>query len=216
MPELIPLPDVQIFNDGSCVRIQSGEKTLLVAKEQVKTIDTVHQNMVRIDIGEGPLKNIFLNYQQVAQPIVASADELRDAIAAMLISEAVEGTSATELTQMNIFNQLTMIVSLLQDIHLIQSDLTKKTPSRIDQSNPNLVYEGWHSMRGAPDQAEWAIRRIRKEGDQVYYEWAGGIQSAVFRWTMRDQHRYFHMFFLAAHAVVEQEPVEGDSNQIAE
>lgn len=210
MPELNLLPDVQIFNDGSCIRIQVGEKTLLVIKEQVKTIDTVHGNIVRIDIGEGPLKNIYLNYQQVAQPPVASADELRDAIAAMLVTEVVQEANATELTQLNVFNQLTMIASLLQDIHQIQSDITRRTPSRIDQSNPNLVYEGWHSMRGAPDQAEWAIRRIRKEGDHVYYEWAEGTQSAVFKWTLRDQHRYFHIFFLAAHAV------EGESNQVEE
>lgn len=214
---LNPLPNVQILNDGSCIRIQSGEKTLLVTKEQVKIIDTVHGNIVRIDIGEGPLKNIYLNYQQVDQPLVSSADELRDAIAAMLISVAVEDTNATELTQMNVFNQLTMIASLLQDIKLIQADLTRTDPSRVDQSNPNLIYQGWHSQRGTPEHGEWAIRRIRKEGDQIYYEWAEGLKEPVFQWTMRDTYRYFHTIFLATHTVVDgQGPIEGDLNQVAE
>jgi hypothetical protein len=211
-----PLPDVQILNDGSCIRIQRGEKTLLVTKEQVKTLDTVHESIVRIDIGEGALKKIYLNYQQVAQPLVASADELRDAIAAMLVSEVVEESNATELTQLNVFNQLTMIASLLQDIHQTLSDLTRRDPTRVDQSNPNLIYHGWHSMRGAPDQNEWAIRRIRREGDQIYYEWAEGIQDPMFKWTMREQHRYFHTFFLAAHAVEEHGPVEENLNEVTE
>lgn len=216
MPVASLLSNLEIFNDGSCIKIQSGQKTLVVAKEQIKTIDAVHQNIVRIDIGEGPLKNIYLNCQQVAQPLVASAGELRDAIAVMLTSEAVEGTSATELTQMNIFNQLTMIVSLLEDIYLIQSDLAKKTPTRIDQSNPNLVYEGWHTMRGTPEQGEWAIRRIRKEDNQIYYEWAEGLQEPVFQWTMRGTYRYFHTIFLATHTIADgQGPVEEDLNQVA-
>ena len=51
----------QLFNDGAVIRIENGTKTLLVTKEQVKTIDTIQNNIVRIDIGEGPLKNIFIN-----------------------------------------------------------------------------------------------------------------------------------------------------------
>src|SRR5689334_23429610 len=70
-------PGAQITNDGAVIRIEKNGKILLVAKDQVKTIDIVHANIVRIDIGEGPLKNIFLNYQEVASPAVASANELR-------------------------------------------------------------------------------------------------------------------------------------------
>lgn len=212
-----PGAEIQILRDGEYLRIQSNGKTLLINKDQIKAIDTIHDSIVRIDVGEGPLKNFFFNYLEVTAPAVGSASELRDAIAAMLIPEAVEGTNATELTQMNVFNQLTMIVSLLQDIKLIQADLTRTDPSRVDQSNPNLIYQGWHSQRGTPEQGEWAIRRIRKDGDQVYYEWAEGLQEAVFQWTMRDTYRYFHTIFLATHLVVDgQGPVESNLNQVAE
>ena len=86
----------QIFNDGAVIRIENGTKTLLVTKEQVKTIDTIQNNIVRIDIGEGPLKNIFVNYQDVTNPVVNSANELRDLIKGWLVSDNYNGGDATE------------------------------------------------------------------------------------------------------------------------
>ena len=92
----------QIFNDGACIRIENGTKTLLVTKEQVKTIDTVQNNIVRIDIGEGALKNIFINYQDVTSPVVNSGNELREVINSMLLSDQYDGGDATESTQLTI------------------------------------------------------------------------------------------------------------------
>jgi hypothetical protein len=81
----------QIINDGAVIRIEKDGKILLVAKDQVKTIDTVHDNIVRIDIGEGPLKNVFLNYLEIGEPATSSADELRDAIKSMMMSDQYDG-----------------------------------------------------------------------------------------------------------------------------
>src|SRR5689334_9355534 len=105
---------IQIVNDGACIRLEMGTKTLLVTKDQVKTIDTIHENTVRIDIGEGPLKNIFLNYQEVTAPVVTSANELRDAIKGMLLSDLYDGGDATEASQINMVNQLASIAAILE------------------------------------------------------------------------------------------------------
>src|SRR6266498_4406782 len=125
----------QIINDGACIRIENGTKTLLVTKEQVKTIDTIQNNIVRIDIGEGPLKNIFVNYQDVETPVVASANELRDLIKQMLLSDNFNGGDATEAGQVNILNKLGDIGVLLQTIKQREIDLTQQEPSRMDESN---------------------------------------------------------------------------------
>lgn len=196
MPVQNTTPNAQIFNDGACIRIQKGEKTLLVTKEQVKTIDTVHDNIVRIDIGEGPLKNIFLNYQEVAVPLVASAEDLRDQIKAMLLSDIYEGGDAKEVTQLSILNQLSNVASILQAIKLNETDLTKTDPSRVDESNPYMIYQGWHSQTGIPDANEWAIRRIRREDDQIIHEWAFGTKKAIYPWNVREQHYYVPYDFI--------------------
>ncbi len=180
----------QILNDGACIRIENGTKILLVTKEQVKTIDTIHDNTVRIDIGEGPLKNIFINYQDVQNPQVASANELRDTIKQMLRSDNFDGGDATEQGQINILNQLTSIASILQTIKLKEADLTQSEPSHIDESNPYIIYKGWHRLIGDEGANEWAIQRIRRENDIIYYEWAFGSQRQIYTWTDRENHFY--------------------------
>jgi hypothetical protein len=122
----------QIINDGACIRIENGTKTLLVTKDQVKTIDTIQNNIIRIDIGEGPLKNIFINYQDVESPVVASASELRDLIKQMLLSDNYNGGDATEQGQVNILNKLGDIALILQTIKQKEADLTQLEPSRIE------------------------------------------------------------------------------------
>jgi hypothetical protein len=183
----------QIFNDGACIRIENGTKTLLVTKEQVKTIDTIQNNVVRIDIGEGPLKNIFIDYQQVEVPVVASANALRDIIKGMLLSDQYAGGDATEVGQVNILNKLTEISATLQTIKLSEVDLSKMEPSVIDESNPNMIYRGWHKGAGNPSGNEWAIQRIRRENDVNYYEWAWGAQNQIHVWNDRTQ-QYFLPF----------------------
>jgi hypothetical protein len=183
----------QIFNDGACIRVENGTKILLVAKEQVKTIDTIQTNIVRIDIGEGPLKNIFINYQDVTAPVVASANELRDLIKAMLVSDQYDGGDATEQGQLNILSKLTDMSAILETIKLSEVDLSKVEPSVVDESNPNMIYKGWHKGVGNPSANEWAIQRIRREDDVNYYEWAWGAQNQVHVWNDRTQ-QYFLLF----------------------
>ncbi len=187
----VPQPSgVQIYNDGACIRIEKNGKTLLLAKDQVKTIDTVHDNIIRIDIGEGPLKNIFLNYQDVGTPEVQSANELRDNIKAMMLTDAYLGGDAKEVTQLSVLTQLTTVATLLQGIKDAEKDFTKSDPSRTDESNPYIVYHGWHGATGDPAQNEWAIQRVRKEDDIIIYEWAFGTKGQANSWDARDQHTY--------------------------
>ena len=185
----------QLFNDGACIRIQrlgqnNEVKILMVSKDQIRTIDIIKDNVVRIDIGEGPLKNIFLNYQEVTFPNVNSANDLRDEINAMMKSEIYDGDSPSEITQREIVTKLSDIATILQAIKLKEADLAQQEPSRLDESNPYMVYRGWHKAFGVPDAPEWAIERIRREGDEFIHEWAFGTQRQVYTWTDRLNHNY--------------------------
>lgn len=181
----------QIFNDGAVIRIENGTKTLLVTKEQVKTIDTIQNNIVRIDIGEGPLKNIFINYQDVTNPVVGSANELRDLIKGWLLSDNYNGGDAKEETQLSILNKLGDLALILQGIRDKQKSLTEEVPSRTDESNPYMVYNGWHVQSGNVETAEWAIERVRRENDEVIHEWARGTKEAIYIWADRARLEYF-------------------------
>ena len=50
----------EIYNDGASLRIVNSGNVILVSKLQIKTIDTIRNDVVRLDIGEGALKNIYL------------------------------------------------------------------------------------------------------------------------------------------------------------
>lgn len=181
---------VQIFNDGACIRIEKNGKVLLVAKEQVRTIDIVHDSNVRIDIGEGALRNIFMNYQDVSVPVVASANELRDTIKGMMLSDAYDGGDAKETTQLNILNQVSQLTNVLVAMSKQQLDPTKEEPSRVDESNPNTIYRGWHARFGVPEEHEWAIERVRQVNDEIIHEWANGTKKQIFPWSQRETFNY--------------------------
>jgi hypothetical protein len=180
----------QIFNDGAVIRIENGTKILLVSKEQVKTIDTIQNNVVRIDIGEGPLKNIFINYQDVTNPAVGSANELRDLIKQWMLGDNYNGGDATEAGQVNILNKLGDIALILDAIKQKEADLTQLEPSRIDEANPYMVYRGWHKAFGDEQANEWAIQRITRKDDQIIYEWAFGTQRQIYKWWDRANFAY--------------------------
>lgn len=177
----------QIFNDGAVIRIENGTKTLLVSKEQVKTIDIVQDHIVRIDIGEGPLKNIFINYQDVANPVVASASELRDVFKGMMDSDQYEGGDATESTQLQMLQEIQNLKLVTGDIFqsLMRPDFSKLEPIFVDESTPNTIYKGWARTYSNGAAAAWAILRIRRINDVVQYEWADGDQQYDNIWDNR-------------------------------
>lgn len=210
-------PNIQIINDGAVIRIEKGTKTLLVTKEQVKTIDTVHDNVVRIDIGEGPLRNIFVNYQEVAVPAVASANELRDLIKGWMLSDQYDGGDATEATQISILNQVSQLTNVLVAMNLRQLDPTKEEPSRVDESNPNMIYRGWHARFGVPEQAEWAIERVKQVNDEIIHEWAFGTKKQIYPWSQRETFNYVpYDHDLPVEGYLPEERIVIDSNPPAE
>jgi archaellum component FlaC len=77
--------NVQVINDDSCISIITEGVPLHIHKVQVKTVDTVKNDTVRIDIGEGALRHIYIKFEDVTVPAgLADVNALRDAIKAML------------------------------------------------------------------------------------------------------------------------------------
>jgi hypothetical protein len=186
----------QVYSEGATIRIeQSGDngeilRSLVIAKDQVKTVDIIKDFIVRIDIGEGPLKNIFVDYRLVTYPVADSVVDLKTMIANMLTSEINDGDAPSELTQQNILYKVQDIAQMLTTIKDKETDFSQFEPSRVDESNPNMVYRGWHKDFGVPDAAEWAIERITRVNDEEIHEWAFGHKKQIYKWTERATQQY--------------------------
>jgi hypothetical protein len=186
----------QVFSEGATIRIEQfgdgGEtlRSLVIAKDQVKQIDIIKDFIIRIDIGEGPLRNIFVDYRLVTYPIAVSVVELKTMIANMLTSELDDGDAPSELTQQNILLKVNDIAQTLTTIKDKETDFSLLEPSRTDESNPNMIYRGWHSGFGFVDVAEWAIERVRRIDDEEVREWAFGYKKQIYVWNDRATLQY--------------------------
>jgi hypothetical protein len=177
----------KLYDDGAVIRVENGTSVLLVTKSQVKTIDIIHGDIVRLDIGEGPLKNIFVRYTEVEIPVVSSAAQLRDVIKAMMPNLSEDDA---------ILGELQNIKGVLNALKLSEADLLKTEPSRVDESQPNTIYKGWHKDRGIPSDPEWAILKITRTADNIIYEWAGGSIKQNNVWNNRLERIYLPLDYI--------------------
>ncbi len=177
----------EIFNDGACIRILSNNNTLLISKLQIKTIDTIRTDTVRIDIGEGALKNIYIRFQEVTTPRdIIGADGLRDWLNTILLSNTSGG--ATEANQQTQTQQLNLIRVLLADIKTMVAQYTgqgRGIPQRIDESNPNEIYNGYAAAGAAASAPVWAIQKVSRRGNVTLYSWADGNENFDNVWDDR-------------------------------
>lgn len=181
----------EIYNDGASLRIVNSGNVILVSKLQIKTIDTIRDDVVRLDIGEGALKNIYLKTAEVSVPAgIGDSAQLRDAINAMLLSNVAGG--ATEVKQDTEINILNGILTALTDLKVIMNKNTGccKNPIRIDESTPNVVYNGFAVAGSITSEAVWAIQRITREKDIIIYEWADGNELYDNIWDSRYEVSY--------------------------
>ena len=168
---------IEIFNDGASLRILNKGSVILVSKLQIKTIETIRNDVVRLDIGEGALKNIYIKFADVTTPAgLDDAGQLRDAINAMLLSN-VAG-AATEVKQDAEIGILNGILGVLTDLKVIMNTGGGgggiKQPIRIDESTPNIIYNGFAVTGASTAEAIWAIQRVTRDKDIIVYEWADG------------------------------------------
>src|SRR6478735_458910 len=76
---------VQIYSYGGFIRLVTDSSVMLLAKYQVKSIETVRDDSVKISLGEGPLNEIVVKLSDVTMPSgLIDVAALRDAIAHML------------------------------------------------------------------------------------------------------------------------------------
>jgi myosin heavy subunit len=76
---------IQIINYGAFLRLTMDSNVFLLAKAQIKSVEVIRDDTVRINNGEGPLQEILIKLSEVTQPAgLVDVAALRDTIARML------------------------------------------------------------------------------------------------------------------------------------
>lgn len=180
---------IEILNDGASLRIVNKGSIILVNKAQIKSIETIRTDVVRLDVGDGALKNIYIKFADVTTPAgLMDAGQLRDAINAMLKSNN-EGLATAELQQIGNAS-LISIQGVLNDIKVILSNFKcggNCQEVRIDDADPLSIYYGVAATGSGTNQPVWCIRRESKtkENDIVIVEWADGNELFDNIWDER-------------------------------
>ena len=66
----------QIINAGASLKIINDGVSKFVMKAQIREVDIVRDTIIRLDIGEGTLYNVFVDQLEVTVPVSTSVDNL--------------------------------------------------------------------------------------------------------------------------------------------
>ena len=177
MAEISPEQANGIYDTGACLKLIIKENISLINKGQVRTIDIVRGDTIRIDIGQGALKNVYIRPNDMDYPLgVKSVSEFRDYIGGLMVQLTGDGS-----------NLMALQVKLLDAINRswLGNLLANSLPSREDESQPSVVYRGFAMPGANPGDSVWAIVRITRTNNQVLYDWADGNENYDNIWDNR-------------------------------
>jgi hypothetical protein len=189
-----------VYNDGACIKIVFNGSVVQVTKAQIKTIDTIRNDTVRLDIGEGALKNIYVrlsdvNYPEGFSDVVALRNYIKDLM--------IQNGFSTEAKQDAEISELQQIRQALLDIKVVFQNGGGggagggvKQPLREDESQPNVIYKGYAVPNANTREAVWAIIKISRIDSQIIYEWADGDENYDNVWDNRYEIRYYPSGFI--------------------
>ncbi len=176
----------EIVNNGGSLKVTINGEPRLILKSQIRDVNVLRDTIIKIDIGQGALNNVYVDQVDVTNPASASVDDLRDQIIAML-----NGNSAGLATEVKQDNE----IATIQDLKTQVADLQTKVgsvdsklffePVIVDESNANVIYKGYAVPGAKTSDPVWAIERITSQKGVMSYKWAAGTKSFDKVWDNR-------------------------------
>lgn len=170
----------EITDKGSSLKILTVDGERLILKNQIREVEIVRDTIIKIDIGQGALYNVFVDQTEVTIPATQSVTELRDKIMDFLQNAGNAGV-ATE--QKQIEGNLELL-NVKNDLDLLNEKLFFE-PKLVDESNANVVYKGFANPGAKKDEAVWAILKITNSKGVLSYEWSKGSKLFNNVWDNR-------------------------------
>ena len=167
----------QVVNNGASITITTDGSARPVLKNQIRDINVVRDTIIKIDIGQGTLNNVFVDQADVTSPISKSPEDLRDQLIAML-----QGNAAGLATESKQDAEIDLMKSLQ---NTLQSNQLFGEPAMVDENNPNYIYKGYATPGVKTSDAVWAIEKITSKKGVLSYQWAGGTKNFDKVWDNR-------------------------------
>lgn len=174
---------IEIRNTGTNLTIVNGANTRLLAKTLVREVSILKNTTLKLDIGGGALRNIFLPIADIILPEHADHATLLQAVNDMLTPPEVAIQGELEELQ-NVVGHLETLVGNMNPAFL-------QEPMFIDEGNPKVVYTGYAVAGTQPSDPKFAVMRTTiTDGDIIVNEWANGNLNAVNIWDNREMLEY--------------------------
>jgi hypothetical protein len=114
------MSSIQLVSYGSYIRITTDSSVLLLEKTQVKSLEVVRQDTVKLSIGEGTLNEILVKLSDVTQPAgLVDVAALRDSIAQIL--DEPDGYEVEALAKQQ--SQIEELIAIRQLFNLLNGSI---------------------------------------------------------------------------------------------
>jgi hypothetical protein len=156
------MSSVQIYSYGACLKLVTDNSVLMITKTQVKTIEVVRDDTVKISLGIGTLQEILVKLAEVTIPAgLVDVAALRDAIAHMLDNANLFEENTLVKLQCEI-DQLIEIKQLLNLWHSVQQiDLN------FQQAQVNALVAIGNRLLEAKENDERVISNLTEQTNAV-------------------------------------------------
>jgi hypothetical protein len=168
---------IQVTSTSSHVVITNGANVRSINKQVIREISILRGTIIKIDIGGGALRNIFLPIADITLPDHPDNATLLNALNNMLVPLEID--LAEDISRLS--DSMTTMQERLEG--LLPASLQE--PSIIDESDTNRIYSGFADIDATPDQPRWAIMRTTIQDDIITNEWADGTQAMTSVWDNR-------------------------------
>lgn len=170
---------IEIKSIGTNLSIKVGENTRLLAKSLVREVNILRNTTLKLDIGGGALRNIFLPIADIVLPVHTDQATLLDAVNTMLTPPEVAIQGELDELQ-NVVGHLETLVGNMNPAFL-------QEPMFIDEGNPKVIYTGYATSESLPSEPKFAIMRTTiTDEDIIVNEWANGNLNATNIWDNRE------------------------------
>lgn len=172
---------IQIINNSTTLTINNGSISRTINKSLIREVSILKNNILKLDIGGGALRNIFLPMADINVPNGAPLDKLQ-AVNTMLVPQ--------DVAILNDLGALSNTVNGIQAKLAGMLPATLQQPILIDDSNPHVIYSGFATIGSSTSEPSWAIMRTILEGDVQRNQWVNNHQEANYVWDNRIEYEY--------------------------
>lgn len=153
---------IQIINYGAFLRLVMDSNVFLLAKAQIKSVEVIRDDTVRINNGEGPLQEILIKLSEVTFPAgLVDITALRDAIAHML--DNANQFEVEALLKMQ--TQIEELIAIKQLFNLWHSSL--QIDMNYQQLQVNALVSIIEKLQKAQEDNEKIIESLEEQTDEM-------------------------------------------------